>query len=412
MKALPILLILLTPAAQAAVTLKDAFEAARTNMETLKRSGAEVRQAIERKNQARGSLLPTITGVGNETRIDRPKARAGATSAFTLTRQYSAALRLQQPLLRGGLFAGLSVRNEEILLAEFQKNANEITLYQLVIQSYFNLLYAQNDQKNIAELLQYSQDRVKELRSFTAVGRSRRAELVQAETQLLTAQTQVRSSELNIAEAQEMFTFYTGLTDYNLAPMGLLPKELPALPSSLEKLSKRPDLMAQEQSVKVAEQTVEVAKGGHYPSVDLVSNYYFDRTGILQTSEWDVAVVVSVPIFQGGTVHSQVKQAVEGKRIAELNNDELKRAARRDLSIQYQNFLAMQSQLTTIREALHKSEEAYKLNLKDYRNGLVTNLEVLQSLNLFIETKRTYDNLITQSHQTYKSIEASTGVLP
>jgi outer membrane protein TolC len=407
---LPILF-LFSWGSQAGTTLKDAFEAAKLNMETLKRSDAQINQAIARKNQARAAFLPTVSGVGNETRIDQPDM-SGVNRAFVLTRQYSAALRLQQPLLRGGSLSGFQMRDEEILLSRFQKDATAINLYQLVINAYYNLQLAKVDLKNLSELLKFSQQRVKEIRSLANVGRSRRGELVQAETQQLTAEAQYRQGEMNLKEAEEQFEFLTQMKSFELTPISLLPRKLDTLSSYLDKLKMRPDIKARLQEVRVADKQIAVSKGGHYPSVDLVSNYYLDRTGVLQTSEWDVAVQVSVPIFQGGAVDAQVKESVAAKRVAELNADETVRAAKRDLVILYQNYHQMQSQLETMSNALKKAEEAYQLNLKDYRFGQVTNLEVLQTLNLFIETKRSYNNLLTLAHMTFKNIEASIGVLP
>lgn len=216
---------------------------------------------------------------------------------------------------------------------------------------------------------------------------------------------------MNLKEAEEQFEFLTQMKSFELTPISLLPRKLDTLSSYLDKLKMRPDIKARLQEVRVADKQIAVSKGGHYPSVDLVSNYYLDRTGVLQTSEWDVAVQVSVPIFQGGAVDAQVKESVAAKRVAELNADETVRAAR-DLVILYQNYHQMQSQLETMSSALKKAEEAYQLNLKDYRFGQVTNLEVLQTLNLFIETKRSFNNLLTLAHMTYKNIEASIGVLP
>jgi outer membrane protein len=157
---------------------------------------------------------------------------------------------------------------------------------------------------------------------------------------------------------------------------------------------------------------VTIAKGAHYPSVEFVGNYYFDRTGVLQTSEWDAAVQVSVPIFEGGRSQASVREAIENRRVAELDSRQALRAAERDLTILYQNFIASISQLDTMRDALKKAEEGYRLNLRDYSYGQATNLDVLQSLNLYIETKRSYDSLQVGAHMTYKNLEASTGVLP
>lgn len=406
-----LLILFLSLPGHAAISLKEAFDSARINMENLKRAEALREAAEDRKTRARGFMLPTVRGVGNETRIDQPTA-SGVNRAFVLTRQYSAAIRLEQPLFRGGVKGGYDYAKEDLLLSEFQKNATEITLYQLVINSYYNLMMARFDLENLKELARLSENRVKELRSRTSVGRSRKGELVQAEAQLLTAQTRMKQGDMGLIEAERSFEYFTGTTAGELAPLSLMPSDPGAIASHLEKLKHRPDIQAALQQVKLRETQVNIAKGAHLPSLDFVGNYYFDRTGVLQTSEWDAAVLVSVPIFEGGRTQATVREAVENRKVAELDSKQTLRAAERDLLILYQNFIASLSQLETMKDALKKAEEGYKLNLRDYSYGQATNLDVLQSLNLFIETKRSYDSLQASAHMTYKNLEASTGVLP
>lgn len=395
-----------------ALSLKESFEAAKLNMESIKRAEAVLNQSEEKKVQARAAILPNISGVGSHTNIDAPEMRAGGTSAFTLTRQYSAAIRLTQPLLRGGTLSAYDLAKENILLAKFQKESTTLNLYQLVINAYYNLSIAQIDKKNVEELLKYSRERVKEIRERTSIGRSRKGELVEAEAQLLTAESQYQQTIISLKEAERVFEFYTRLKPVEIGNLG----EIPAVTGTLEeyklKVRNRPDVMAVRQETMVADKQVSISKGGHYPSVDLTANYYFDRTGILASSEWDLGFAVVVPLFQGGGVQSSVREAVEGKRIAELKSAETLRTAERDLAITYQNIVQLQEQLKVLNKALAKAEEAYRLNKKDYQLGLVTNLDVLQSLNTFIETKRSYNSLLSIAHMNYKTLEASIGVLP
>lgn len=396
--------------AQAALSLKDSYHAARLNMESIKRADATIEIGIEQKNRARAAVLPNINAVGSYTKID-PPAGAGA-NPFLLTRQYSAAIRLTQPLLRGGAVSAFQLAKENILLAKYQKEATEINLYQLVINAYYNLSIAQGDIKNVEELLKYSRERVQEIRERTLIGRSRKGELVEAEAQLLTAESQYQQSLISLHQAVSTFEFYTQLK----ADAIEVPNETPKLNASMDeyllKIKSRPDIMAARQQTKVAQQQVSISKGGHYPSVDLTSNYYLDRTGILATSEWDIGVSVIIPLFQGGGVQAQIREAVEGKRIAELTSSETLRTAERDLAINYRNLELIQEQLKSLKKAIIKAEEAYRLNKKDYQYGLVTNLDVLQSLNVYIETKRSYNGLVSIAHLNFKNLEASIGVLP
>lgn len=405
-----IIFIFLSSLSFAEITLKDSFWAAKNNMETLKKSDALIEQAIARKNKYRAGFLPTVSGIASETRIDPPKTNGN--TAFTLTRQYSYALRLQQPLIRGGVLSNFSYAREDIILAEFQKNASEVSLYQLVIGAFFNLYLAKKDLESLRELESFSLERVKELKTRAAVGKSRKGELVQAETQLYSVKSQVELGEYNLKNAEEYFEFYTKLTPEKISVDDMSLQIKSDVEYYRQKMNSRPDVLAKLQEVKLAEKQIEIAKGGHYPSLDLIGNYYFDRTGILSTSEWDVGLSLNFPLFQGGSVYSGVRESVEKHRFSELNSSEYIRGAKRDLDILYLNYTRLSDQLKTLKEALVKAESAYKLNTTDYRYGQATNLEVLQSLNLFIDTKRSYNTILVETYKTIKNLEAAAGELP
>ena len=405
-----VLLTLIFTCAVNAVTLKEAWLGARQNMESVKRAEQGILQREEQKNRARAALLPSVNGFATYTRIDPPATKGF--SAFTLTKQYNMGVRLVQPLIRGGVFGALQVANENILLAEFQKDSTDLNLYQLVISAYYNLKMAQNDVKNLESLLSFSKERVGEIRTRTKIGRSRKGELVEAEAQLNTAEAQHQQGLIDLTQVEKDFEFLTKLSPVDMPELTQIPKLEGDLDVYLSKLRTRPDILAAQQQIKVAGHQIEVSKGGHYPSLDLIGNYYIDRTGILATSEWDAGIVLSVPFYQGGGVQAGVREAVATKRISELSAYESIRTAERQISVLYQNYDQLQQQLQWLEKALSKSEEAYKLNRKDYQFGLVTNLDVLQSLNSFIQTKRSYDSLYATAHMSYHNLEAAIGVLP
>lgn len=405
------LLFLIVSKSAFSYSVKESFESALKNMESIKRADAVISQSEELKTQARAAVLPTISGVGTYTTIDPPDT-SGGRSPFLLTRQYLGAIRLNQPLIRGGSVSAYQLAKENILLSKFQKDSSEINLYQLVLNSYYTLASAQMDVKNVDELLGYSRERVKEIRERTSIGRSRKGELVEAEAQVHIAESQYGQALLNLKQAEENFLFFTRLKPTDLKLVAEVPKVKMPLSELISMAQRRPDIMVRTQEIKVAENRVSIAKGGHYPQLDLTSNYYLERTGILETSVWDVGVQLVIPLYQGGGVSAQVKEAVEGKRIAELNKSEAMRTAERDINISYHNLEQIQFQLKSLKEALTKAEQVYRLNKKDYQYGIVTNLDVLQSLNVFIETKRSFDGLVAIGHLNYKNLEALTGVLP
>jgi outer membrane protein TolC len=407
---LTILLLGVTSLNAWSLTLKESFDSARLNMESIKRAESQVEVFENQKDRARGVVLPNVSAVGTWTRIDPPSG-AGA-SPFLLTQQNNYALRLTQPLLRGGSVSAYQLAKENILLAQFQKDATELNLYQLVINAYFNLAIAQVDIKNVEELLKFSRERVGEIRERTNIGKSRRGELVEAEAQLMTAESQYQQSLITLKQHEKTFEFYTRLQPTEIGALPELPLVTGSVQEYMMKVKMRADVRAIQQQTIVADKQISIARGGHVPQLDFITNYYIDRTGVLASSKWDVGFAVVIPLFQGGTVQAQVREAVAQKRIAELNSAESVRAAERDISINYQNLQQLQLQLKSLKEAMSKAEQAYKLNKKDYTYGLVTNLDVLQSLNVYIETKRSYNSLFSLAHLNHKSLEAATGVLP
>ena len=254
-----------------AMSLKEAFEAARQNMESIKAASSRVEASVEQKNQARAALLPTVAGVGNYTRIDPPDVTG--IRALTLTKQYSAALRLTQPLIRGGVLGAYDLAKSNILLNEFQKDATDLNLYQLVINAFYQLRISQVDVANLKQLADASRERVKEIRSRSAIGRSRRGELVEAEAQLHTAESQYQQGLINLQQAERNFEFLTKQKPPLIPELPQVPQVEGSLEYHLSKLKARPDLQATQQAIQVANAQVEISKGGHYPQVDLVSNY-------------------------------------------------------------------------------------------------------------------------------------------
>lgn len=402
--------ILISLEAVAAVNLKASFEAARKNMESIKRADSVVDQANELKSKAKSAILPTITALGSYTKIDKPKG-AGS-SPFLLLEQRSASLKLVQPIIKGGALSAYDYSKDNFLLAKFQRDATELNLYELVINSFYNLQIAQTDVKNVQELLKYSKERVKEIRDRAQIGRSRRSEVVEAEAQLMIAESQYQQTLIALDEAKRLFNFYTGIDPEKNELKDEDPKFAGTLSEYLQKIQDRPDIQASRQDARLADRQVSIAKGGHYPSLDFIGNYYLTRTGVLSTSDWDVGFALSIPLYEGGSVSADVREATHGRRIAELQYKENLRAAERNVSFNYQSIIQLQSQLKILKEALSKSQEAYRLIQQDYKLGLVTNLDVLQSLNTFIETKRSYAKLQYVTHSQIKNLEASVGVLP
>lgn len=390
--------------------LKQLHSLAQKQSEAIKIAESREKQADERKSRAGGTLLPTVTGRYNYTEIDPPP---GASSAFTRINQYSALVNLNQPIYRAGAYSAYSFTKVDLELQQRLREQEGLGLWQATTEGYYNLWMAKNDLENIKKLREFSEERAKELRERVRVGRSRKGELMQAEAQLASVDADVSRAENALLAAQERVNFLAG-ADYSPA-YGKLPEAVSkagALGEYLQRAQQRPDVKASAQNIQLTEKEISIAKAGHHPTVDFNANYYFERTGILQDSEWDVGVAVSLPIFQGGTVMAQTREAAERKRENVLAYERLKREVDRDVRILWQNVQTLDKVVGDLKVAQSKAEATYQENKKDYRYGLVTSLDVLVSLNEYIDNKRGFERAVLEREMLALQLQLATGVSP
>jgi outer membrane protein len=396
------------------LTLKEVFQSALSNTEVMKKSQARLEQAHEKKTQATGAILPSVSLRGSYTEIDPPRT-PGISNAFTRSNQYNTAINVTQPLFRGLRdFAFFRQTKNNILLNQYLKDFNRMALYQAVIGAYYSLVMSQNDFESIKTLHQYSEERSKEIKERVRIGRSRRGELLQSESQVANALAAKVDAESLVVENKANLAFYINEESSQIENLLIdeLPKKIEPLDHFLNRASDRPDLKAKMTEIEVNNDSVSIAKGSHLPTVDVFGNYYLTRTGVLANSKWDVGVNVVLPLYQGGTVNSQVREAVEKKNETILNHLESKRTIDKDVTVLYESVARSLNQLNELETALKKTLDTYQENKKDYRYGLVTNLDVIVSLNSYVETKRNFEKLKIQTLMNYKTLEAMSGVLP
>jgi outer membrane protein len=407
------LLCCLIPVAASAATpagLKELHALAEKRSETIAITESRTIQAEERKTQAVGSLRPNVTARYSYQEVD---PLPGPASPFRRINQYSALINLAQPIYRGGTWAAFSFAKIDIDVQKRLREQEGLGLWVQTGDAYYNLWMAQNDLVNVRQLRDFSDERVKEIRERVKVGRSRKGELLQAEAQLASVDADVARAESALAAAQEQVDFLAG-TPQKMS-FGALPSgegQVATLNDYIIKIQDRPDVKARAEEVLLNEKLTSIAKAGHHPTVDFSANYYFERTGILAESEWDIGVVATLPLYQGGTVAANTREATERKREAVLTLERTKRESERDIRVLWQNSKALEAVVKDLKNAFGKSKATYEENKKDYRYGLVTNLDVLQSLNQYIDTKRGYERALLEKEMLALQLNLATGVTP
>jgi outer membrane protein len=410
MKMLLLLLVAFEAVAATPDGLRALHDLALKQSEVIKISESAREQARERHSRARGTLLPSLTARYSYTEIDPPPGQA---SAFTRINQYSALINLTQPIYSAAAYPAYSFTKVDLELQERLLAQEGLGLWQTVSEAYYGLWMAQNDLESVKQLEKFSEERAKELRERVRVGRSRRGELMQAEAQLSGVKANRSRAENELKAAQSQVDFLVGSAHTpRFTELPVPGQGLSSVGEYLQRAQLRPDIQASAQRIQLSEKEISIAKAGHHPSVDFIANYYFERTGILQDSEYDFGVQVSLPLYQGGTVMAQTREVSERKRSQVLAYERLKREVERDVTILWHNLSGLDRVVLDLKDALKKSQATYEENKKDYRYGLVTSLDVLVSLNDYIDNKRSFERALLEREMLSLQLQLVTGVTP
>lgn len=394
-------------------TLQESFESALKKSESFAQQQQLLEQAEERYKQAIGGVLPNIALAGSYLRQDTPQSSIGG-SLFP-AEQTTARLTASQPLFKG--FREFAAMGQFSALADAQQLSRKhagVLLYQDIVQVFYQVLSYESDIRNLNRQIELNAKRVKELEGRRKIGRSRNTEVLSVQAALAQLQAQAELAKGQLAASREMFEYLTGLDrDTPLRDdEEVLPNKVPALSKYLERLEKRFDFQAEKERVEAADKGVSLAKGEHWPTVDLQGNYYFKRNGALANVKWDVQVVGSLPLFSGGAVMSRVRQSVAERKRVELGMEQTRRLSEQEIRTLYASLLSDQAQLNALEKAAGLAEKTYVEQTREYRFGLVTNLDVIQSLNTAQLNQRDLDRAKYALKSDFLRLEAAAVTKP
>jgi outer membrane protein len=387
--------------------LDQAFASALKRSEVLAGQQETLVQAEERFHQALGAVLPSLGASGQWFQQDAsglPASSAVPQSAWQTTYKVSASM----PLFRGFReYAALAAAGDLVKAQQEALDWAGQQLYRDTAQAYYLVAALEKDLVTLGDEANLYAKRIRQLQERAGIGQSRKTEVLSAQAALASLKAQIDASQAGLASARELFAFTTGLpSDSLLEAEGPLPT-LGGEQGFLDRLGERPDVLAAEQDWKAAKAGVPLAWGAHLPSADLNANYYFQRPGQLQNVKWDAQLSLTLPLFLGGTVASQTRQAESAARQAELVLSQVRRLALEDLKTSYGDARFDLAQALDQREAAALARRNYEAEAYDYNLGLVTNVEVLQALASWKESERALDRVGYAARTDLARLEAA-----
>lgn len=396
------------PMGAQAQTLRDALVEAYGENPQLTGERANLRAIDEGVAIARSEALPQIGVQANATEflIQRQDAFLAPDRALT------ANLNSSLPIFNGG-----RIRNS-VNAAKTRVAGGRATLRSVESDVFTQVVAAYNDVLRDESIVQLNQQNVRALEvNLNAssdrfeVGDVTRTDVAQSQARLALAVGQLRQAEAQLVTSRETYLQVVGSPPSRLQP----PPPLPNLPDNTQTavataLNNNPALEAAEKARDAAGFDVRSARGARLPEVSLVAGgNYFNYLNSIDTSligtpipqsgqAAQAGVTVTVPLYQGGRVAAQVRQAQarQGVAIEQVTATERQIVARVRSA-----FASWQSSLRVI-EAAETAVEANSLSLEGVRaENSVGNRTIIEILNAEQELLDAQVQLVTARRDAY-----------
>lgn len=336
---------------------------------------------------------------------------------------YTASLAGSQALYSGGrLGAGNRIAQEFLEAAQFtlQEESAEIELQ--VRSAYFRARLAQ-------ELVTISQAAVEQAQRFLATERLRQQSGLGSELDVLRADVSLANlqppliSSINAAEVAELDL--KRLIDLPLnQPVKLttsldVPSMLAATDSivSLEQLSRRASIAAEERQVRIREEQVRVARSGYLPSVNLVFNYgrqLFPSSTFRFNEDWrtdfTAGIQISVPIFNGLRTAAEVAQAQVAVDQERLRLSQLRESVQLEYERARGERERARSSITARQRTVDQAQRVYDLTVLRYEQGLASQLEVSESRLSLLQARTNLAQAVADFQIANATLSRATGV--
>jgi outer membrane protein TolC len=142
----------------------------------------------------------------------------------------------------------------------------------------------------------------------------------------------------------------------------------------------RPDYLAAEQQVKAAELQKRAAEAERLPSLEVSGDY-----GALGThpsdafSTWTVNAGLKIPIFQGGKIEADIRQADAVLQQRKAQRDDLKGRIEQDVADAILDVTAAGEQVEVAKATLDYAQQTLTQSQDRFSAGITNNIEVIQA---------------------------------
>lgn len=375
-----VLLAAMIGADASAQTLREALALAYQTNPQLDAARAQLRAVDEGVPQAQAGWRPTVT----------VSAFAGVEdSNRNVTRDQdlvprSAGVNITQPLYRGGRTQA-QIRAAEALVQAQRARLHSIeqTILLQAVTAYMDVVRDQaivelnrNNEQVLRRQLEAANDRFR-------VGEITKTDVAQAESRLARATSDRVSAEGNLISSRATFARVVGQMPATLDASPTIPP-LPASEDEAMRIADagHPDILTTIYAEEAARHDIDTAFGALLPTLSLEANLSKSKevqTEDLEITTKNVLARLTVPLYQGGSEYSLVRQRKETASQRRIEIDDQRRAIRQAVTRSWEGYNTARSRIVANEEQARAARIALDGVQQEATVGSRTVLDVLDA---------------------------------
>ena len=367
---------------------------------------ALLRATDEQVPQALSFWRPTVNFTGQvgmaTTSLQSPSTSLASDRRHSITRPDLLTLQAIEPIYRGGRTeAQTRQATNTVESTRAQTLAVETTVFQAVAMAYLDVVRDQElvevQRNNVAVLrkqLEATQDRFR-------VGEVTRTDVAQAEASLAQAQGTLvqQQGQLQISRAE-----YIRAVGHPPGTL-ILPRERPTLPATREEalslaMNNNFSVISATFAELAARDNIDVVRGQLLPQISVIGTLArtYDQSsnfkGIL-TNSAQITAQLTMPLYEGGAIYSQTRQAEQtvGQRRSQV--DDARRAAVQTTNQFWATLEAGRASISSFASAVRAAQIALEGTQQEALVGTRTVLDVLIQNQTLLTTQ---SQLVTAQH--------------
>lgn len=377
-----------------------------TSNQTIAQFAAAYRQARALVGEARAAYFPTVGASAGATRSGNGSGSSTTSSSrSSVSNSFNVQLDASwEPDLWGSVTRSVNSQKAGQQGAAADLANARLSAQATLAQTYFSLRALDSTQKLLDDTVAAYQRSLQLTQNQYAAGVAARSDVIQAQTQLQTAQAAAIDNGVQRAQDEHAIAVLVGkpASTFSIPPMPLTatPPAVPAqMPSAL--LERRPDIASAERKAAAANEQIGVAIAAFFPTLTLSATGGFQSSVFSQlltapSRFWTLGPQLAATIFDAGLreAKTEAARAAYDQDVATYRQTIL--AAFQDVEDNLASQRILEQEIVVQQQAVESARQALAIVTNEYKAGTVGYVNVLTAQTTAFTAEQKLENIAGQ----------------